>query len=252
MSDLLDNWLEDKYTGDQPDDARFKDTRGEYHASNVSQCPRRWYWDFKREGEDSWSPYFELGRVFERIYGRALEWQYGEDRVKQDVGVTIQLADDIEIVGESDWTIFEDGARYEIDEVILNQDGTRDALTEQGELIDYGSDIMKVVETKTTKNIKWRRKYGYKPQHLYQVQTYMWPMSCPGEIVYMTRNELDEMVFEFDRDEQIEQDIQIRAQRHHMNLLQDDPPDTDPISERQCKYCEWRDECEQMGGSRWE
>lgn len=252
MSEIIDSWLEDKYTGNQPDSARFRDERGEYHASNVSQCPRRWYWDFTRETEDTWSPYFELGRVFELIYGRALRWNFGSDRVKQDVNIVINIDDDIRVVGESDWVVFEEGARYKIDTVILDQDGTRRAITDSGDEIEYGGDVMKVIETKTTKKISWRRKYGHKPQHLYQVQTYMWAMDAPGEIVYMTRNELDEMIFEFERSRQIEQDIEIRVRRHHQNLLDDEPPDTDPLTERMCKYCEWKSSCEERGGSIWE
>jgi len=252
MSDLIDRWLESKYTGGEPDGARFRDERGEYHASNISNCPRRWYWDFERESEDSWSPYFELGRVFEDVYGRALRWEHGDDRVKQDVNIEIRIDDDTRIVGESDWTVFKESARYEIDKVTLRRDGTRDAVTHAGDVVEYGRDVLKVVETKTTKDIDWRRRYGHKPSHLYQLQTYMWAMDCPGEIAYMTRNELDEMVFDFERDGQVEQDIEIRTTRHHANLLDDEPPDTDPVTDRRCKYCEWRSECESLGGSRWE
>lgn len=252
MSGLIDNWLRDKYTGGSPGSARFKDDRGEYHASSVSQCPRRWYWDFKRETKDEWSPYFELGRMFEKLHGRALRWKYESYRVKQDVEITIHLDDDITVVGESDWVVFEEGARYNIDKVVLNQDGTRDAITESGDVVEYNSDIMKVIETKTTKKIEWREKYGYKKKHLYQLQTYMWAMGVRGEIVYLTRNELDEIVFSFDRDSFIESDMEIRVKRHHNNLEEDEPPDTDPLTDRACKYCEWKDDCKKRGGSRWE
>lgn len=252
MGNLIDRWIEDKYTGSSPDDDRFKDQRGEYHASSVSQCPRKWYWDFTREQEDEASVYFELGRVFEKIYGRALTWEFGDDRVKQDVRITIYLDDDISVVGESDWVVFEEDGRFDIDEVILKQDGTRQAVTNSGDILEYNSDIMKVIETKTTKKIEWRKKYGHKPQHLYQLQTYMWAMGVKGEIVYMTRNELDEMVFEFERDEQIEQDIEIRVRQQHNNLDSERVPDTDPITDRKCNYCEWKDSCQELGGSRWE
>lgn len=251
MSDLIEQWLEDKYTGDQPDGSRFKDEQGEYHASNVSQCPRKWFWDFTRETEDTWSPYFELGRLFEKIYGRALEWKFGPSRVKQDVGIEIHISDDMVIVGESDWVVFEEDFEYQVEKVILKQDGSREAVRHDGTRGEYQGEIQKVIETKTTKDISWRERYGHKQQHLYQVQTYMWAMDCPGEIAYMTRNELNEMVFEFERSEHIEQDIEIRVRRHDSNLTMNQAPDTDPLTERACEYCEWNDECEELGGSRW-
>lgn len=288
---MIEDWIRDKYTSDTPDDARFKDIRGEYHSSNMAQCHRRWYWDFKRETEDDWSVYFELGRMFERAYGRALRHEYGEDRVKQDVQVEIRR-DDFTIVGESDWVVFKEDVDR-VEKVILHEDGSRECILEDeispirkaledvreqinttdrlsfnadhvidnildslGEPVesrqDYRGQVEKVIETKTTKKIEWRRKYGHKPQHLYQVQTYMWAMDAPGEIVYMTRNELDEMTFTFDRDDKIENDIHIRALQHHRNLDSDEIPDTDPIKERRCKYCEWNSECKEIGGTRWD
>lgn len=286
---LLEDYFEDKYTGNS--DGRFRDQIGEYHASNVSNCPRAWYWDFTREGEDSWSPYFELGRMFERMYGRALKWKYG-DRAKQDVQIEIEIADDITIVGESDWVIFEEDAPR-VDKVILKQDGSREFIEDDdridilsqlkdlryslnsteringtfNKIIDkleeaigeprranfnYDGQIEKVIETKTTGELKWRRKYGYKDKHLYQLSTYMWAFDAPGDIVYMTRNEADMMTFEFTRDEQIERDIEIRARAQDRNLKTEEVPDTDPLNENACKWCEWKAECKLMGGSRWE
>lgn len=290
---VLQSWIKAKYTGEQPDDDRFKDVRGEYHSSNVAQCHRRWYWDFKREDDnDDWSVYFELGRMFERAYGRALKHHYGEDRVKQDVMIEIRR-EEFDIVGEADWVIFEEDINHRVDKVILHEDGTRTFLEEDrvsqirdslddlkqsisecdqisfdadsviGKLQDaisthnqaefqYTGQIQKVIETKTTKKIEWRERYGHKPQHLYQVQCYMWAMDCPGEIAYMTRNELDEMVFEFERDKKIETDIHIRCLEHHRNLAEDGiVPETDPIKDNRCKYCDYKSECQVHGGSRW-
>lgn len=249
---LIDSWLEAKYTGNQPDDDRFKDTRGEYHASNISNCPREWYWQFKEEGEDTWSPYFELGRMYEQMYGRALQWQFGE-RARQDVNVEIHLDDDIVIVGESDWVVFEDDAPCNIAKVKLTQDDERVAVLDDGTERPYKDEIMKVIETKTTKSVGSKKQYGYSDSHLYQLQTYMWTFDTPGEIVYMERNDASEVVFEFERNASIEQDMEIRVRRHHRNLLNDSPPDTDPLNPQwDCKWCDHKDRCKVIGGSRWE
>lgn len=273
MMATIDPYLRDKYTGDHPDSDRFKDERGEYHASNVSNCPRYWWWQFKRDGEDDWSPYFELGRQFELIYGAALAWEYGDfddsdlklkkpweianecDRVRQDVNIKILIDDEITITGESDWVVFREGKRYDIDRVVLDRTGDepeRTVVLDDGSIEEYDDDILKVVETKTTKKIEWREKYGHKKKHQYQLGVYMWAMDSMGELVYMTRNELDEMVFEFTRNPQIESDIEIRVRRHHQNLLDETPPDTDPLTDRACKWCEYKDECQSIGGSHWE
>jgi len=288
---LLSDYFEDKYTDDHPDDERFKKEPGEYHASQVSNCHRYWYWDFTRAGEDSWSPYFELGRMFEDMYGRALRWKYGEDRVQQDVGFEMRLSNDVTLVGESDWVIVDEDAEP-IDRVIIDQDGHRefvrrdpkvnlrnrlDALRQdvnslgrvsgninnvvddlkdylgdpREETYDYDGQIEKVIETKTTKKIEWRQKYGHKRKHQYQLASYMWAFDAPGEIVYVTRNEADQIVFEFERDVKVETDIEIRTLTQHRNLMNGTVPGTNPMTENQCQYCEFRDECQDLGGSRW-
>lgn len=267
---VIENYLRGKYTGGSPDGDRFKDVRGEYHASNVANCPRDWYWNFKRDGDDDWSPYFEIGRMYEVMYGSALIWEYADvteeqlktmkpwelieeaERVKQDVGITIHIDDEIEITGESDWVVFRESGNYDIDHVVYDKRTDERHAIADGEKVEYDTDILKVIETKTTKKIEWREKYGHKKPHQYQLASYMWAMDTMGEIAYMTRNEWDEMVFDFTRDPQIEQDMEIRVKRHHQNLTNETPPDTDPIVERQCKYCSWREECKMVGGSVWD
>ena len=289
---LLNDYFQDKYTGDHPDDERFTKEPGEYHASQVSNCHRYWYWDFTRQGEDDWSPYFELGRMFETMYGRALRWKYGDNRVQQDVEFEMHLSDDVTLVGESDWVIVEEDTEP-IDKVIIDQDNhrefvRRDPKVDLRERLDnlrqdvnslgrvpgnvndvvdnlkdylgepreetyhYDGQIEKVIETKTTKKIEWRQKYGHKRNHQYQLACYMWAFDAPGEIVYMTRNEADQMVFEFERDVKVETDIEIRALKHHRNLINDTVPGTNPMTENQCKYCEYEDSCKEIGGSRWQ
>lgn len=250
---IINDWLKAKYTDRDDEDDRFKDEIGEYHASRTGRCPRRWYWDFNKQTEDSWSPYFELGNVFEGIYGDALKWKFGEERVKQDVMIRIILEDDIELVGESDWTVFVTDAER-VEEVVLDKRGDEEerwAVNEDGEEVDYNGNVMKVIETKTTKKIEWREKYGYKPKHLYQLQSYMWAMDAHGEIVYMTRNELDEKVFEFGRNPKVEMDIELRVRNHDEALKTDEVPGTDPLEERACKYCPYKDDCKATGGERW-
>lgn len=282
MSDnLIDRWLEARYTGESPGSDRFKKRIGEYHASSIGKCPRQTFFKFTRETTDDWSPYFELGNTFEITYGSALCWEYGDisdalltklsneeiieqsRRVFQDVMVDIIVDSekDVRITGESDWTVLKQDAEYMVDihgrpqHVKLCEDGTRVLTWDDGHQTEYeeeDSPFFKVVETKTTKKISWRKKYGHKEEHEFQVGTYMMAMGCKGEIAYMTRNELDEMVFPMEVDEGRRKDIELRARMLDHKLKVDELPDATPPRENQCKWCDWSDECELEGGSRWE
>lgn len=249
---VIDSYIEGKYGSDSaPDSDRFKDELGEYHASQVSNCPRKWFWKFKDPKDNDPSVYFELGRVFETIYGRALRWQFGDARVRQDVGIEIHVDDEITIVGESDWTVFKEGMP-QVEKVILHEDGSRTCILPNGDEREYNNEVERVIETKTTKDVNWKLKYGYSKGHHYQLQTYMWAMNAPGLIAYMSRNELDEVIFDFERDDFMEADMEIRTRRQHQNLKDDEVPETDPMNEQECKYCNWREECKALGGEVWD
>jgi hypothetical protein len=176
----------------------------------------------------------------------------GCDRVRQDVECTIDLGD-TDIVGEADWTILY-GGTDPIDHVHLD-DGARRVTyadgTERHLDPDETPPIEKVVETKTSK-IKWREKYGHKFEHEYQVRTYMWAFDAYGEIVYIQRDDLDELVFELVRGSDVEDDMSFRAQRLHMMIDEARLPDADPPRDNICKYCDFRDECKVEGGTRWQ
>lgn len=249
---LLDEWLEDKYTGDRPGDERFRNEVGEYHASHVGKCLRETFYKFTKGRPDDWSPYFELGNRFEDIYGQALKWKFGNKRVVQDVTCDIQIDDDIVLTGESDWVVI--SAQENVpDHVTLHQDGTRTVtFRDGGERHGEGTPIDKVVETKTTKDISWCEQYGHKTAHEYQVRTYMWAFDCTGEIAYMTRNELDEMVFDFERSDTMETDIELRVRELHYSLINESIPDADPPYDGACKWCDFKPECRIEGGTRWE
>lgn len=255
---VIQEFIENKYGSDSPGSDRFKKERGEVHASQVSNCQRKHYWNHRQPKATDPSIYFELGRMYERMYGRALASVYGEDMVIQDVGVEIHIHDDLKIVGESDWCILREPFEGENLKYVLETDGTRREIREygsrqEGHVIDEDTEplVEEVLETKTTRKIKWKRVYGYDESHEYQLSVYMMAMDVPGKIVYMERNDATEWEFEFDRDENMDMDIRIRAQQHYRNLGSDEVPSTSPVSEKECKYCDHQAECKKLGGSKW-
>lgn len=265
----VEDWLKAKYLGDSPGSDRFQNVHGEYHASSF-KCVRQSYYKYTREREDEWSPYFELGNRFEDIYGAALAFQYSDvdddelaylsneeliertPRVAQDVTCNIVIDEGVHLTGESDWVVLEEGFDQAPNHVELRQDGTRRIEWEDGhETYSQSSPIDRVVETKTTKKREWREEYGHKKEHEYQVRTYMWAFDCVGEIAYIIRNDLDELVYDFERDENIEKELEIQTRMLHMKLDEEELPDADPARPGICKWCDWKAECKVEGGTRW-
>lgn len=274
----IDEFLERRYVlGNRTDDDRFQDVAHERHASRIGKCQRQNWYKVNRDSDDTYSPYFELGNRFEDIYGAVLISKYDDsfddedisnmpnheliaqsDMVIQDVNCLIKLGEsngeEVVITGEADWVVLYDDRKVP-DEVVLNEDGSRTFTYEDGTeetfIDDEQTPIRLVIETKTS-SIKWREKYGHKFEHEYQVGTYMWAFDARGEIVYMERDNLDELIFEFVRTQDRENDIAFRAKELHMKVLDDEPPDANPPRDGVCKYCSFRTECEVTGGSRWE
>lgn len=262
MTKVISNYLAELYgPDDQPDENdRWAQKSGRYHASATSNCPRKWHWQWKKDMDPpapTSYPYFYLGNELEDFYGEALAHEYGADRVKQDVEFTIWLNDDVKLVGESDWVLFEEDAQR-IDKVEHRADGSL-AIYYEGDdnpFIPFDETpelgIERVFETKTTKDIGWKQKWGHDPAHKYQVMSYMHAFGgIPGSVVYIERNSLAEMHFEFDYDEHMWMDIKFRALSHHRGLENDELPDTDPITQRECRYCPFKQECQDVGGSIW-
>lgn len=253
MDSVVSEYINDKYGSDAPDSDRFKNEIGEYHASEIGTCERRLKWKFERNPQSDPSPYFELGRMYERMYGRALRNKYGDDRVLQDVEVEIHVTDDITIVGESDWCVLREPYDGDTLKYVLHTDGTRVEMRDnETREVDIGEQLVeKVIETKTTKAIKWKQMYGHSDGHEYQIGVYLWAIGVPGYIVYMERNDASEVSFSIPYNKMLCRDIELRARRHHKNMQSDVLPPTTPLSDQQCKYCPFTDECKQIGGSQW-
>lgn len=252
---VIKSYLDEKYLNrSNDDDGRFKDERGEYHASRVGSCPRQWAWKFQKGNESTSSPYFELGDYFETIYGDALRAEYGSDRVVQDVECEIQYSG-FHITGESDWVVLTPDAEITPETVFLdNATGTRRVMPADGdETQPYQNEIDHVIETKTIKKAAWVDRYGDSRDYIYQLSTYMLAFDCPGQLSYMERNDLSERVKPYERDEFREMDLQLRAKRQHDALDDDndDIPPAAPPKDKTCDWCQYKDECQEVGGRRW-
>lgn len=227
---IMSDYLEAEFgedSEDSDDDDRFRYQQGEWHSSNTYGCMRKWWYKFKlgSRSDPSSYPYFKLGHTYEKILGEALANRYSEDRVEQSHIIDpIPIEGSGEMVGEADF-------------VIWDQDK---------------ENIIKGVEAKTTGNIKYKRGEP-STSHLYQVHPYMYATGLDQwNIIYMQRDDLETVVHKVNFDDEIWSSIVNRCKTFDYYLDVDKIPDADPDSEFQCKYCDFRKECKQEGGTRWQ
>jgi len=271
---LIPKWLEAEYI-DRYDPGRHASVASDVHASHVAECQRKEYWSHENGKSPEASPYFPLGNDIEDRYGDALREEFGDKRVRQDVGCTIFLPkrdEDgyIRLVGESDYVVFENPAPgrghvvYDVDTGARFARGSYNEETEgyptRTEALSwdtYTGCIERVVETKTTKKLEWLDRYnrrGFKPKHRYQLGTYQRAFDAPGELTYITRNELDERRYFVPQEPSVWLEIMQRTYLHHSNRGGDVIPETDPLHDTSAcvRFCPFANECEKVGGSVWD
>jgi len=270
---LIPKWLEAEYI-DRHDPGRHASVYSDVHASHVAECQRKEYWTYEKGKDPEASPYFPLGNDIEDRYGDALREEFGGKRVRQDVGCTIfipKLNEDgfFRLVGESDYVIFNEpaaGRGHVVYDIDSGERFARGAYNEETEGYPTRSDalswdaydgcIERVVETKTTKKIEWLDKYerrGFRPKHRYQLGTYQKAFDAPGELTYITRNELDERRYFVPQEANVWLEILRRTYAHYNNRGEDVIPETDPVHDADtCEmFCPYVDECKKVGGSMW-
>lgn len=263
---MYSEFLNAKYGTDSPGSDRFEKTVGKYHASQISNCERKLYWQFNKgsEPDESSYKYFELGRLHEANFGAALAWKYGDftpkdvgrltneelveatDRVAQDVMIRVEF-DDFVLTGESDWVVFEEDADP-VELVVVN--GDRTAFVDDEE-VGYDGNIQRVFETKTTKSIDWKLQHGEDKSHRYQIYAYMHAFDSPGTIAYVERDTIAECLVPIEYREEEWLDCELRLTRHHQNLQYGGLPETTPLTDGECKFCDFREECRIEGGKVW-
>lgn len=279
MSDIFEDYLEAKYAGGGPDGDRFRDVDGEVHTSEVGRCQRRLWWERNNPQPDEASPYFELGRVFEVMYGAALAWRHGDlepadlaenkpweiapmvDAVEQDVNIEVLIEEDLKIPGEADWVVYRDNSlnyvreHDGVDKVRLAAgdvgDGERRVVFGDGHEVDLDpgepTPIAEVIETKTIGDLGML-KGSPKDGHLHQLWGYMWCINAPGRWSYMQRDDLEVRDFEQPLDDSLFLDVEVRARQHRRNLEGDEYPPANPQNKWSCYYCPHRNDC---GDSLW-
>lgn len=263
MTDMMMDYIEAKYGTGGPDSDRFENHDHEVHTSQIADCQRKLFLDRREDVEAGASVYFELGRVFEVIYGAALAWQHGDlsredvafnkpwelpglvDRVQQDVNIHIEFADGATVPGESDWVVYEEGAEP-LDEVRLDYETGERVAVRDGEESEYGGEVQEVIETKTKNDVS--QLDGPKTKHFYQLYGYMVALDAPGHVAYVERDDLSLREYHVERQDKYDMDLEYRVRQHVRNLRGDEEPDTNPASKWMCYYCEHRDGC---GGSLW-
>jgi len=275
---IFDDYLEAKYASGGPDGSRFEALDDEFHTSKIGQCQRRLWYERRNPQPDEASPYFELGRVFELIYGAALAWRHGDldeadlsanrpwdlppmvDAVEQDVNIEIEIDDGVSITGEADWVVYEDAAlpavraHGGVDGMALDAEtGDRAIRWADGEAerlsggAPGSSPVAKVVETKTIKELSI---LGGSPKasHLHQLWGYMWGMGAPGEWAYMVRDDLTTEHHPEPYDEDLFVDVEIRARQHARNLAggAEEPSEVpaNPANRWSCYYCPHKYDCD--------
>lgn len=273
MTDIFEDYLFAKYAKGGPDSDRFEDSDDEIHTSEVGRCQRRLWYERRHPQGAEYSPYFELGRVFEVLYGAALAWRYGDldeadladnkpwelagmvDAVEQDVNIRIGL-DGFSIPGEADWVVYREGVLDEVaahggvDLVELNcgdlarggrrvtYDDGHQVVLEEGE----PTPVDTVVETKTIKDLSI---LGGSPKesHHHQLWGYMWALNAPGRWAYMVRDDLETVHHEQPLDESLFTDVELRARQHRRNLAEDEYPVANPSNKWECHWCPHRNDC---------
>ena len=275
MSTIFTEYLKAKYASGGPDDSRFKDVDGEIHTSEVGRCQRRLWWERRNPQADESSPYFELGRVLEDVYGAALGWRHGDldesdlndnkpwgiapmvPEVEQDINIEVFITDDVKIPGEADWAVYRDDWMDEVrehggvDEVALATgdvgDGERRVTWQDGETTDLApgepTPVGTVIETKTIRELALL-KGSPKDSHLHQLWGYMWALNAPGRWDYMVRNDLSMASFEQPLDEDLFVDVELRVRRHRENMRSDEYPRADPANKWSCYYCPHKNDCD--------
>ena len=276
MGDAILEYVEAKYGSGGPDADRFGDDPDDVvHTSQVAACQRKHYWNRRRGKPHETSVYFELGRVFEMMYGAALAWERGDlsraqlaelkpweladrvDAIEQDVNIGVDFGP-ARITGEADWAVYKDSAltmvseHGGVDEVEVNEDGERAVRWHDGEVTrldsaDVSSPFELVIETKTKKDLDM---LDGEPQekHFWQTYGYMYGMGAPGKVTYMQRNDWESADFHLERSDAMDMDLEARVRRKAKNLEQDEVPVADPPSKWSCYYCPHRSSC---GASLW-
>lgn len=265
---IIDNFLDAKYGDGGPGSDRFKVDPSEVHASDTSVCQRKHWFRHEYGRVNEASPYFELGRMFEMLYGAALAFEHdpavtpqtlvkhhpwtigeGSKLVRQDVKIEIEVTDDVSIVGEVDWVVLSQG--IQLNKVTLHQDGSRTEQVTSLEPRAYTGAVEKVVETKTKKNVDWVIKQGADKKHKYQVYPYMQALDAPGEIAYMQRNDWEEYVVPVEMTDNDWLDVEVRVRQLGEVTGQEEVPAATPLEESACKWCSFKEQCKANGGSRY-
>jgi len=277
VTDTILDYLEAKFGGGGPGADRFADDDDdEVHTSQIAACQRQHYLDRVEGSSDEASPYFELGRVFEMMYGAALAWERGDldrtdltsnkpwevaklvDAIEQDVNIEVDFGG-ARIPGEADWVVYKDNAlsmvreKGGVDTVAVNPDGERAIRWQNGDVDKLSSDssaspIKKVIETKTIKDLDYVSD-GPKTKHFWQCYGYMYAMGAPGKVTYMVRDDWSMLDHHMERDDMTDMDLEARVRRKAKNLQSDEvPTTTDPPSKWSCYYCDHRASCD---GSLW-
>jgi len=263
----IQNFLEAKYGDGGPGSDRFEPDPQEIHASSVSVCQRKHFYRSTQGRVNEASPYFELGRMFEMLYGAALAfehddtitpqvlvdhhpWEVAEKSkwVQQDVTVTIELEDGPDITGEADWCVLNEPCI--LNGVTLHADGTRTEDVGTAQQREYRDTVAKVVETKTTKDLSWKKANGADEKHKFQVYPYMKCFDSEAEIVYMQRNDWDEYSRTVELSDAQWMDVELRVRKLSEVMQQDKVPAATPLEESACKWCSYKDDCRAAGGSR--
>lgn len=219
---ILKKFLENKY-GNREEDF-WEPEIGTYHASELSDCPKKIYLD--KTGEESETdsssyPYFLLGNMLERQYFYALKSYYGSDHVKNDVRISIELNEDvqkspIEIVGQTDPV-----------------------------LVDYNLEPKRVFEVKTIKNLHYVEEEP-KMGHYMQITPYLKVLKCPGTIVYIKRDDLSTLVHDVSFDPELFSERVEEIKKVHNAIINKTPPPAEPREQWQCKWCDYKEACDEV------
>lgn len=218
-SSVLSEYLSHRFNNRE--DSFWDREVGKYHASDTGKCLRKTYYEHelgRREREDAY-PHFYQGNLIEDFVEEALMNHFGRDHIKNSFRIELDF-DGFKIVGQTD-------------PVLVGSNGK----------------IERLFEVKSTKNLKYRRD-GPPNHHVMQVHPYLAGLDLDScTVIYVGKYGLDALSHEISFDKPTFERGIDRIRRLHSALTNGEPPEAEPFSDWECRFCEYSEECPNGGDS---
>ncbi len=189
---------------------------GWFHAGESGMCPRALFYKFKapKAHEPKTLRKFRVGTMIHEEVQRILG-QSKKQWVECERPVTVtDVETDMVVSGKADVFIIENNKRT-------------------------------VVELKSVNTIKFVRDKGEpNKHHVAQLTMYMRALRAEGYLVYVDKTNLETQTFKVPYVENYFKHLMDKFRKVYEHLTLNTLPDTDPIDSWECRWCQYKNECE--------